>query len=146
MMKRFLFGAVHAAALGIMPLVVLTFVGGCAMQPPLALVNDISVQSAFDSGYLVTAVDGKPVKRTSSKDRTAAPMVQVPPGQHTFTLQRKNNSAGETTFRAEVQPGKEYRIDVGPDGGCTLVDTRRLTEPAKPKVMFDASVPSEKRS
>lgn len=132
--------------LGLMPGVVLAFGGGCAMQQPLALVNDISVQSAFDSGYLVTAVDGKPVKRSSNKDRTAAPMVQVPPGKHTFTLQRKSNPAEETTFTAEVEPAKEYRVDIGPDGNCTLVDTRRFTEPAKPKVLFDASVPGDKRS
>lgn len=101
----------------------LSFVTGCTQLPRYARIDDIGVPSSVSGGYQVTAVDDKAAVRAKNKNRTAAPLVIVQSGTHKFAV--NSPDAPPQTFTATVEPDKEYRIAMQPDGKPTLVETGR---------------------
>jgi hypothetical protein len=89
--------------------------GGCAGFPQHAVINDIATVGQTGPGYMVTKVDGKPVKRASNSDKTAVPVALVEPGQHELTLKLKGGGGPEVNISADIHAHCEYRITQ--DGG-----------------------------
>lgn len=93
-------------------LVALCMCSCTALRPrsTYAIVNDITGAETIDSGYLVLAVDGKPVKRTEGIITTVIPMAIVEPGTHTLKIEPGKDAAQVTTVSASFEAGKLYRI------------------------------------
>lgn len=107
------------------PIAVL-FVCGCAVQQPLASINDVLINKPNDTGYTVVAVDGKAVDRKKpGTKQTTSPLVQVLPGTHEFTLQKKDDPQQELKLQATVASAKEYRLSQAADGSLTLIESGR---------------------
>lgn len=99
---------------------ILSAVGCAASVAPQARINDVSVRRELDTGYNVTAVDGKPVVRARGAYKTTVPMALVEPGAHTFSLAHRESKT-QSELKAEVAPGVQYRIALRDDGSPTLV-------------------------
>jgi hypothetical protein len=116
----------------ILILVALFFVvGGCAVERPHAIINDITVRPEFETGYRLVAVDGKPVERAHGKGMSSissfVPYAWVQPGTHSLTLQMDNDFKAknselpqEVTISAKLEAEKKYRIAMK-DGTATLI-------------------------
>jgi hypothetical protein len=96
---------------------------GCSPLPRYARINDIGTPASVSAGYQVVAVDDAAATRAKNKDRTAAPLVIVQAGTHKFSV--NSPDAPPQTFTATVEPDKEYRIAMQPDGKPTLEATGR---------------------
>src|SRR5690348_8696324 len=57
-----------------------------------SIINDVAVKAPLDSGYRVAAVDGKAPRRAEGGHlRPMVPVVIIPPGVHTLTLEPKES-------------------------------------------------------
>jgi hypothetical protein len=81
---------------------------GCSMNKPISRINDVAVPKGIDSGYRVIAVDGGAAVRASGEDATVVPFVELPPGPHTFKIQREGEEPLEIS--STLEPDKRYRI------------------------------------
>jgi hypothetical protein len=77
-----------------------------------SIINDVAVKEPLDSGYRVAAVDGKDPRRAEGGHlRPMVPVVIIPPGVHTLTLEPKEpGELKEVTIIAPIEGGKRYRL------------------------------------
>lgn len=94
---------------------------GCSAAPRYARINDVSQPPPLNSGYRVVAVDDEAEVRASGKVVTVVPVVLVPPGRRTFTIQSEDGT--KQTFPATVEADAKYRLALQDDGTATLVKT-----------------------
>jgi hypothetical protein len=102
------------------PLLGLIVASGCSAAPRYARINDVS-PPPLNSGYRVVAVDDGAEVRASGKVVTVVPVVLVPPGRRTFTIQSEDGT--KQTFPATVEADAKYRLARQDDGTATLVKT-----------------------
>lgn len=86
--------------------------GGNPFPADKALVNDVSVSAALDSGYRVSEVDGVPAQRAYSGVVTVVPYVVLTAGEHTLAVEsRSGNSLPTAEVTATFEAGKRYRLE-----------------------------------
>ncbi len=87
-----------------------------------AVINDIAVRQAFDSGYRLIAVDDRPEKRMQGRFVAFVPFALVNPGTRKLTLRNKDNvSDSNTTVVANLKEGTRYHVKLK-DGKLNLVE------------------------
>lgn len=91
-----------------------------------SIINDVAVKAPLDSGYRVAAVDGQAARRAEGGHlRPMVPVVIIPPGVHTLSLEPKEpGELKEQTITAVIDGGKRYRLKHENDE-VTLVDDGR---------------------
>ena len=101
---------------------------GCtatAVPADKAVVNDVAVPAALDSGYRITKVDGKLVERARSQFVSVVPFVLLDEGEHTLSLQAASGkSLPDTAVTATFEVGKRYRLKKDGDVVSVVADKK----------------------
>lgn len=95
---------------------VFLFAAGCrsglnAFPADKAILNDLAVPAALDSGFRVAQVDGQAAQRARSAVITVVPYVLIEPGERRLQLEpRSGQDLPPTAITGMFEAGKRYRL------------------------------------